>query len=207
MPFVYDNLIATLISMTVLLILATIQTNATMSNTARTSRNAAKGQVQILSTWMEEDLAEMGKNMSGTNAAFENPQDSTQWHTTSLKFYHDSLKAGGGTIRVRTRYELKKTGTREVDGTTEDLFTVTRERKVGSGSTWQSEGQSPSNLGYFEVNMLDSDGNPVASPKANHQDVQSIRVRFSVIAPFQSDETVLRRVRRSIAVPYRLAGS
>lgn len=206
MPFIYDNLVATLISMTVLLILATIQTQATRSNTARASRNAVKGEAQTLSTWLEEDLGEMGKNMSGSNPAFGNPQDSTQWHTTSLKFYHDSLTSSGGTIRIQTRYELKKTGTREVDGTTEDLFTMTRERKVGSGS-WTAKGESPSNLEYFEVNMLDKNGNPVGSPTANHGDVESIRVRFSVIAPFQSEDTVLRRARRSIVVPYRLAGS
>lgn len=206
MPFIYDNLVATLISMTVLLILASIQTEATRRNTARTSRNVAKGEAQTLSTWLEEDLGEMGKNMSGTNASFETPQDSTNWHTTQFTFFYDSLKTGGGTVRVRTRYELKKTGTRDVDGTQEDIFKITRERKVGSGS-WQGEGQSTSNLGYFEVNMLDSEGTPVANPQANDDEVESIRVRFSVIAPFQTEETFLRRARRAVAVRYRLAGN
>lgn len=165
-----------------------------------------KGQAQTLSTWVEEDLGKMGRNMSRSEVAFENPKDSTDWHTTKLKFYHDSLKTGGGTIRVRTRYTLNKTGTRDVNGTTEDLFRMTRERKVGSGS-WKTDGRSSSSLGYFEVNMLDANGNPVSNPMANDEDVESIRVRFSVIAPFQSEETVLRRAYRSVVVPYRLAGS
>jgi len=204
MPFIYDNLIATLISMTVLLILATIQTDATQINTARTSRNVAKNQAQQLATWIEEDLAEMGKNMSVGDAAFEDPSDSTQWHTTQFMFKHDSLLAGGGTVRVKTRYELEKTGTRTVDGETVTLYEIQRSRKIGS-DPWESKGQSTANLGYFEINMLDNDGIPVSNPKANREDVESTRVRFSVIAPFQNDETLLRRVHRSTVVPYWLA--
>lgn len=205
MPFVYDNLIATLISMTVLLILVSIQTEATQTNTARTSRNAVKGQAHQFATWMEEDLAEMGRNMTAGSAAFENPQDSTDWHTTQFTFKQDSLLAGGGgTVRVKTRYQLEKAGTRTVDGKTEALYEVQRSQKVGS-DPWNSRGQSPSSLGYFEVNMLDRNGNPVSNPKTNRDSVESVRVRFSVIAPFQNDDTLLRRVRRSTVVPYWLA--
>lgn len=204
MPFVYDNLVASLISMTVLLILTSIQTQATRNNTARTSRNAVKAQAQQFATWLEEDLSQMGKNMSVGDAAFKNPQDSTQWHTTQFTFKHDSLKTGGGTVQVKTRFQLKKTGTRMVDGTNEQLFEVDRSQKVGSGS-WQAKGGSTTNLGYFEVNMLDENGNPMSNPSTNPGDVESIRVRFSVIAPFQTEETFLRRVRRSVVVPYRLS--
>lgn len=201
MPFIYDNLIATVISMTVLLILASIQTEATQINTVRTSRNAVKGQAQHLATWMEEDLADMGKNMKLGAAAFESPVDSTQWHTTRFIFKRDSLLAGGGTVRVKTRYDLEKTGTCTVDGNTETRFEVQRSRKVGS-DPWASSGQSTANLEYFEVNMLGKDGGPVTNPKANRDEVESIRVRFSVIAPFQNEETLLHRVHRSTAVPY-----
>jgi Tfp pilus assembly protein PilE len=204
MPFIYDNLIATLISMTVLLILASIQTQATQTNTARTSRNTVKAQAQQMATWMEEDLAEIGKNMNVTEAAFENPQNSTDWHTTQLTFKYESLLASGGTERVKVRYELEKTGTRTVDGTDEILFEVQRSQKVGD-DPWTSEGQSPGSLEYYEVNMLDKNGAPVPNPKANRDEVESFRIRFSVIAPFQSESTFPRRVRRSIVVPYRLA--
>lgn len=206
MPFIYDNLVAGLISMMILLILTSIQTQATQNNTAKTSRNAVKTHAQQLATWMEEDLSKMGKNMAAGDAAFENPQDSTtsNWHTKQFLFKHDSLKAGGGTVQVKTRYQLERTGTRTVDGTDVELFEVNRSQKVGSGP-WQVKGGSPSDLGYFEVSMLDEDGNPVSNPLANRDDVESIRVRFSVIAPFQTEETFLRRVRRSIVVPYRLA--
>lgn len=204
MPFIYDNLIATVISMTVFLILVSIQTQATQINTARTSRNVAKTQAHQLATWMEEDLAEMGKNMTVGAAAFENPQDSTQWHTTQFTFKHDSLLASGDTVQVKTRYDLEKSGARMVDGTTETLYEVQRSRKVGS-DPWQSKGQSTGNLGYFEINMLDKDAIPISNPTVNRDDVECIRVRFSVIAPFQNEDTSLRRVYRSIVIPYWLA--
>lgn len=196
MPFVYDNLIASLVSMMVLLILVSIQAEATQDNTARTSRNVAKTQAEDFITWLEEDLAAMGKNMQGGNVAYEAPQDSSEWHTTSFVF--SFLNSSGDT--VKTQYELKQSGTRMVAGTQDTLFTVQRSRKVGTGS-WSSSGQSPSSLGYFEVEMLDEDADSTGSPSS----VEFVRVKFSLIAPFQSERTFPRRVHRSAVVPYRLA--
>lgn len=205
MPFIFDNVTAGVIGMSIFLILASIQLEAMQLNTARTARNMMKGQAQELATWMEEDLAEMGKNMSAGEVAFEAPQDSTQWHTIQFTFKQDSLQ-GGSRVRVKTRYELEQTGTRDVDGTTTPLYEVRRSQKVGSGA-WQSRGRSTSNLEYFEVNLLDENGTPIPSPVANTSEVESIRVRYSVVAPFQNDLTFPRRARRSIVIPYRLAGS
>lgn len=196
MAFVYDNLVATLISMTVFLILMSIQADATQRNTARTSRNIVKTQAQDLATWMEEDLAEMGKNMNAGDVAYETPQDSSAWHTTDFTFFF--LNSSGDT--VKTRYELKQAGTRMVNGEEEKLFRVDRSRKVGTGS-WTASGQSPASLGYFEVEMLDQDADSTANP----DEVEFIQVDFSVIAPFQSESTFLRRVHRTSSVPYRLA--
>jgi hypothetical protein len=197
MPFIYDNLIASVISMTVFLILVSIQADATQGNTARTSRNVAKGQAQSFITWLEEDLAKMGKNMNAGAAAYESPEDSTQWHTETFEF--SFLNSSGDT--VRTKYDLRQVGTRTVDGESEKIFRVKRSRKVGGGS-WVSRGESPASLEYFKVEMLDEDADPAGSPS----DVQFIKVRFAVAAPFQSESTLLRRVHRSAVVPYRLAG-
>jgi len=205
MPFIFDNLTASVIGMSIFLILASIQVEAMQVNTARTARNVMKGHAQELATWMEEDLAEMGKNMSAGQAAFEAPQDSTQWHTIQFTFKQDSLQ-GGSRVRVKTRYELEQTGTRDVDGTTTPLYEVRRSQKIGSGA-WQSRGRSTPNLEYFEVNLLGENGTPVPSPVANTSEVESIRVRYSVVAPFQNALTFPRRARRSIVMPYRLAGS
>lgn len=203
MAFIYDNLVATVISMTTFLILISIQTQATRDNTSRTSRNVAKAQVQELSTWLEEDLENMGRNMDEGTVPFESPDTSSKWHTDKFVFFYDSLDAGD-TIRVKTRYELETTSTRTVDGENVQLYEVVRSRKIGSSGTWETKGQSR-DLEYFEVNMLDKDANRVTNPTSNSGEIRSVRIRFATIAPFQNEDTFLRRVRRMVMVPYRLS--
>lgn len=197
MAFIYDNLVASLIAMTVFLVLVTIQAEATQGNTARTSRNIVKSQADDFSTWLEEDLAAMGKNMRRGSVAYELPEDSTQWHT--VKFIFSFVNSSGDT--VRTKYDLQQAGTRMVDGQEDTVFTAKRFRKVGTSSSWSSSGQSPANLGYFEVDMLDENADSTGSTSR----VKFVRVKFSLVAPFQSESTLLRRVHRSSVVPYRLA--
>ncbi|CBH24386.1 Conserved hypothetical protein, secreted [Salinibacter ruber M8] len=199
MAFIYDNLVASLISTTAVLIFISIQAQATQINIAKNSRNASKNQAQKLATWLEEDLDDIGKNMTNDFAALEPPQDSTEWHTTKFTFKHYS-QAMGDTVRIQ--YELKEKGTRTVGDTTVKLYQMERLRKVGNPSNpWKPEGRSTGNLGYFEVNMLGENGGQVTIPG----DVESIRVRFSVIAPFQGENTFPRRVYRSTTVPFRLS--
>lgn len=198
MAFIYDNLIASVISMTVFLILVTIQADATQSNTARTSRNIAKTQADDFITWLEEDLAEMGKNMQGGGVVYDAPEDSSQWHTTRFIFSFKKY-VGNDTLIVKTRYELKQTGTRTVEGEDQKIFRV--DRSHSTDGSWSSSGQSPNSLGYFELEMLDEDADSTGSPSR----VEFVRVKFSLIAPFQGESTFLRRVHRSTVVPYRLA--
>ncbi len=193
MAFLLDNLTASVIAGTVFLILISIQANATQKNTARTSRNIAKTQVQEFITWLEEDLAKMGRNMGDGDAAYVAPEDSSTWHTTDFRFLF--LQSSGDT--VRTRYDLKQVGTRTVDGEEQKLFQVKRSRKVGSND-WTSSGRSPGSLGYFEVEIRDEDADSTSTPS----DAEFIEVHFSVVAPFQNESTVLRRVHRSPIVPY-----
>lgn len=196
MPFLFDNLTASLIAGTVFLILVSIQADATQQNTARLSRNFMMTQGQDFITWFEEDLAKMGKNMDDDDVAYVPPEDSSQWHTTDFRFLF--VNASGDT--VRTQYELRQAGTRTVDGEEEKIFRIDRSRKVGSGD-WESKGQSPASLGYFEVEFLDENADSTGSPN----DVEFIEARFSLVAPFQNESTVLRRMHRSTVVPYRLA--
>lgn len=197
MQFIYDNLVAGLISMTVFLILVVIQAEAIQINTARLSRNIAKNQAHDFVTWMEEDLAKMGKNMAPGSVAYETLEDSGRWHTETFVF--SFLNSSGDTIK--TKYDLKQTGTRMVEGKEDTLFVVKRSRKVGG--SWTSRGQSPESLGSFEIDVVDENADSTANP----DNVEFIKIRFSVIAPFQSESTFLRRVYRSTVVPYRLAGN
>ncbi|WP_259061105.1 hypothetical protein [Salinibacter ruber] len=51
---------------------------------------------------------------------------------------------------------------------------------------------SPSSLGYFQIDLLDKDASPVSNPNGNADQVHSVRVRFSVVSPFQNAQTFPR---------------
>lgn len=201
MIFIFDNLTATLIGMAVFVLIAAIQLRTTQANIAETSRNIVKEQAQDFATWVEDELETMGTNMDPGAAPpyevpFENPIDSAGV-TTEFTFYRDSVVNPSNTIRIQTRYELHRTGTRVVGKDTMDLYEMERWQKVGSGS-WASDGRSAAALGYFDIDMLNRDAQPITNPKSvassNPDSVRSTRVRFSMVAPFQSKRTSLRVV-------------
>lgn len=194
MYFIYDNITASVVAATTALLLLTIQSRATKYNVARVSRNVMEEQAQTFATWLEKDLERMGENMDQEEEVpFENPKtqdlEGGTVLTNQFTFYRDSTASDNDEIRVATRYDVEKIGTREIDGDTKDLYKLTRRQKVG-GSGWSGErGTSPSALGYFRIDLLDRDADPVSSPASNPDQVHSIRVRFSVVAPFQNQET------------------
>jgi len=199
MLFIYDNLTAGLVMVSVALLLTTLQMRSMKKSVTKISRNVAKEQAQSFATWVEDDLEAMGENMdSGSsapfNVEFETPVDSAGV-TTQFTFYRDSVVTVDSTVRVMTQYRLHKTGTKEIDEEEVDLYQVRRREKVGSGS-WKSDGGSAGTLGYFEIDMLNRDAQPIANPRtvatADADTVRSTRVRFSVVAPFQNQQTSLR---------------
>lgn len=186
MPFIFDNLTATVISMTVVLILASIQMEATQANTARMSRNMVNTQAQQFATWLEEDLSRIGQNLPSSVTPYTNPVDSTQWHTTAFSFEYADTTSGS----VQVQYDLEKTGdTTVIGGNEKELLRLVR----------SPDGGSPARLGYFEVELLDQFADSASSEGA----IEFVRARFSVIAPLQNEETFPQRVHRSVVVPYR----
>lgn len=185
MPFIYDNLIATLISMTVLLILSSIQMEATQVGTATTSRSMVNTQAQQMASWVEEDLSRIGRNMPESVTPYTGPTDSTSWHTTEFAFeYVDS----SGVHRT-VQYDLEKTGdTVRIGDTQKEVVRVQR----------SPDGSSPA-LGYFDIDLLNRSGTSTAIADS----IAFVRARFSVIAPFQNAKTFPRRVHRAVSVPYR----
>lgn len=203
MVFLYDNMTATVIGMSIVLILATIQLRTVERGIAETSRHIVKKQAQRLASWMEDDLEQLGQNMSPGGIAFENPQKETYDRapgdviTRQFTFYRDSSG-----VQLETRYEIDPAGTQMVDG---DSTTVYRLTRFHEGT---EDGRSTPMLGYFDVDMLDRNANLVSNPKSNRDKVQSVRVQFSVVAPFQNRETILSVVHHgSIIVRHPLADS
>ncbi|MCS3860806.1 hypothetical protein [Salinibacter ruber] len=200
MQFLYDNLTATVIALMTTLILLSIQSRATQNSVAEVSRNRMGELTQTFASWLERDIERMGENFeNGERAPFDNPvytegSGGTDI-TTQFTFYRDSTTSSGDEYRIATRYEVAQKGTRTVDGTSKPTYQLTRKKRrkemgTGSWSSWSSvKGGSPSSLGYFQIDLLDKDASPVSNPNGNADQVHSVRVRFSVVSPFQNAQT------------------
>lgn len=195
MQFLYDNLTATIVGMTVLLILITIQIRATSANVQQTSRAIAFGQAETLATWLEEDLSQMGRNFDGQPFTFPDRSEESGSPTGStldannhdskadFEFKYKDEDGGESTIEYRLRYADGKNPPYELDRS-----------DGGSGG----EGGRAGPLGYFDLQFIDEN----ASPTTSIDQIQAIRVRFSVVAPFRNDDTMLREIHRMVVVPY-----
>jgi len=211
MTLIYDNLISTVIAMTVILILASVQLRATKQDVAGTAHYVMKQRTKQLSSWLQEDLSRIGKNMSGDTVAVETmvvaEDDSTaEWLTKEFVFERDSIKPSGDVIAIKVRYDVQNTGTRTIGEKERDVFQLARERKVGSG-TWEPAGGSAATLEYFDVDMLNINAEPVENPtthlQTNQDTVRSVRVRLSVVPPFQNDQLPVSTSRtNTVVAPY-----
>jgi hypothetical protein len=207
MTLIYDNLISTVIAMTVILILASVQLRATKQDVAGTAHYVMKQSTKQLSSWLQEDLGKIGKNMSGesvpVDAMVVADDDSAEWLTKEFVFERDSIETGGNRVTVKVRYDVQKTGTRTIEGEERDVFQLTRERKVGS-DPWESAGGGAATLEYFDVDMLDKNAEPVEDPVTKLQNdpdiVRSVRIRFSVVPPFQNDQLPVSASRTNTVV-------
>lgn len=191
MQFIFDDLTATIVAMTALLLLLTVQSRAVESNVARTSRNMMKEQAQSFSTWLEKDLEQIGQNMDKEERKdqrpFKDPKkedlDDGDTYTKQFTFYRDRGE-GNTETRIATRYEIE-----QVSNKSRPLFQLTRKTREVGKESWDEvgvDGQSPPSLGYFKVDLLDRD----AKSTTNYEDVRSVRVRFSVVSPFHNEESV-----------------
>jgi len=190
MQFLYDNLTATMVGTTVLLILIAIQLRATRANVEQTSRSIAFGQAETMATWLEEDLSQMGRNIDGQPFTFPkrsyesaSPTDSIldvsnpdseadfEFEYNDKKIQYTLRYANGGS----PPYELERSFS-------------------GGGSGTGSAGR----LGYFDIQFIKEN----ASPTSSIDSIQAIRARYSVVTPFRNDESMLREIHRMIVVPY-----
>ena len=196
MTLIYDNLISTVIAMTVILVLASMQLRATKQQVATTAHYVMKQRTTQLSSWLQEDLGEIGKNMSDDRVPVDtlivpNDDSTARWRTDEFVFERDSIETGGNRVTVKVRYDVRNTGTRTIEGEERDVFQFTREQKVGS-DPWESAGGSAATLEYFDVDMLNKDAVRVENPEQHLEavpdTVRSVRVRFSVLSPFQNTQ-------------------
>ncbi len=200
MTLLFDNMSAALVGATVLLMLLSLQLKLSGMNLEQTSTYMVKNQASDLATWMEEDLLKLGENIDKTaEVPFSNPVDSADV-TIEYTFARDSLDLSvipPDTIRIDTRYQLKKTGTRIVDSEVVDVYRLARSVRRNGGA-WVAAGGSPSLLGFFKIEMLDRDAapvpDPVAAATADPETIRNTRIRFSMVTPFETETTAVRKV-------------
>ncbi|WP_456424703.1 hypothetical protein [Rhodocaloribacter sp.] len=200
MIILFDNMSAALVGATVMLMLLSLQLKLSGMNLEQTSTYMVKNQASDLATWMEEDLLKLGENIDKTKEVpFTNPIDSAGV-TIDYTFSRDSLDLSvtpPDTIRIDTRYRLNKTGTRIVDHEVIDVFRLVRSVRY-DGGVWQNAGGSSSLIGFFKIEMLDRDAAPIADPvataTADPTAIHNTRIRFSMVTPFETETTAVRKV-------------
>lgn len=197
MPLIYDNLTSMVIAATVTLVLASVQLRATKQRVAGAARYAMTQHAAQLSSWLQKDLARIGKNRTGgpvpIDTMVQPADDSTaRWLTERFVFARDSVSPGGTTVPIQIRYDVQSAGTRTVEGEERPVYRLSRDRKVGPAGSWEPAGGGGPALRYFDVDLLNKNARPIENPCAHlpaHPDtVRSVRVRFSVLPPFQTDQ-------------------
>ena len=208
MPFVFDNLTATVIASAVLLVLANIQLRTERQEVAQTAQQVAQSRAQEATDWLEEDLGRIGQNMVSGQSAADKPEpysrssesSTKKWLTKEFSFRRDSITAGTARWRIETRYRTYKQRTVLIEGKSSPVYGLTRERRkrqVGNGgwSDWKKGGEINS-LEYFDVDLLNQNSRPTKVLG----EAESVRIRFSVVAPFQNEEMAFPASRSNVVM-------
>lgn len=193
-----DNLGAMIVATSVFLVLLSLQARTSQMSIEQTSTYVVKRQAADMATWMEEDLLQLGRNIDPLiEVPFENPVDSGVV-TTDFTFYRDSIATDGSVIRITTRYDVKRVGTRVLGGDSVDVYRLDRWVQEGTSTAWVQEGGSGSLLSSFEIDMLNRDAMPVSDPKlvasVVPDSVRNTRVRFSMVTPFDTRRSTVRQI-------------
>ena len=198
MFIVFDNLTAAIVGSVVFLIVLGVNTRIAEMSVDEASNYVAKRYGTDLAEWMEEDLIRLGEGIEEANeATFENPVDSASGLLTkSFTFYRDSVNVGSvlnNTKRLSIRYDLKYVAKGDVAGEEVNLYRVLRYERLEGGS-WKYTGGAVPLISYFKIDMLNRNAAPVEDPKSNKAQVRNTRVRFTIVTPFQTSRTAIRKV-------------
>ena len=210
MPLIFDNLTASVIAATVVLILSSIQMRTTQQRVAQTSQRIVQQRSRVATEWLEEDLERIGQNMTSDQDALDEPEpyhddpenDSEKWLTEKFVFRRDSVATGEGIWRIEVRYKVESQGTMSVEEEETPIYRLVREwrQKELDGGNWSdwTQGGKIESLEYFDVDLLDRN----AQATTTRSQVQSVRIRFSVVAPFQNEEMAFPASRTNVVVAW-----
>lgn len=212
MIFLYDNLTATVIGATVLLVILVSMQRLTEVQIERTATYTVKKQANEFATWMEEDLLQMRMYVPEEEhpVPFLNPTyDVDDVMTTEFIFRRDSTDYSvdpPAQREIHVRYHIEEVGERTISGEKIPVYQLNRLTCDGDGSScnpgdaadWTTDGQSYDLLSYFRVDMLDRDAQPIANPATteanNPGTVRNSRIRFAMVTPYETERQTLREV-------------
>lgn len=192
MYILYDNLTATLLAATILLILLAMQTSLAKSSVEHTANYMAKKYSLEFADWLQDDFPKIGKNMEPGDRTFENPE-TEDGNTVQFVYYSEEEQRDGSggtqTTRTATVYTLGRPSdtspssygnpaeTRNIDGTTIELYQAIQWKCESPplssapnwswgdcGTGWERKGESAALLRHFEIEMRDQNGNRVDDP-------------------------------------------
>lgn len=199
--FLLDNLAAVLIATAVILMLSAAQIRSSNAGVEQVASHASKAKMLSFGEWIEDDITSLGANIAEGSGRFLAPTLDEDGNTTEFTFFSDNPVTGGDTMRVMTRYRLVPTRTVTVDDAPQQLFEVRREFaevEVENGeaaipefgsTAWVSDGRSVETLSFFEVALLDRQGQAAGVASADF-----IQVRFAMVPEMWLDEGYLREL-------------
>ncbi len=201
MILLLDHLSAVVIGSAIILILISMQMRSTEMGVEQSSGYMMKNQATDLATWMEEDLLQIGRNIDKEErVAFENPLTNSSGNTSEFVFYRDTIRyylTTPDTLHIGTRYTLTPVDTRILNEDTLVVHRIDRFANVNGGA-WNKTGSSVPYLSSFNVDMLDSDAQPIVDPvaaaTADPLAVRNTRIRFSMVTPYETSRTTVRQV-------------
>lgn len=178
MIFHFDNITATLIGGIVMLMLVTMQMRMRQVNIEQTLLYNAKGQALSLGDWLQQDMGNAGGGVPIDEQFIEDYEIDAATENTKRFSFRRKLQETDPTATLIT-YELIDGDTTVVEGDTLQLYQLQRcegTTTCPAGST-SVNGQSPSRLTYFRIDLLDENGGAWTAGTSN---AYYLRVRFSV---------------------------
>ncbi len=221
MTLLLDNLMATIIVATLLMMVASTQLRVQEAGIAQVSSHAAKQKALSFGQWLDQDIVSLGENVVDNGARFDNPDTSSYrvytlddagvpqsnivTYTTEWTFYSDRL-SGSVKQRAATRYRIiEQPDSLEVE-VGDDGFTYNRplfqlEREV---SIWKNVNPLDDTATFTNADFTE-DGRSVSTLSLFQvQLVDNQGVPFAAANPVAPDQASFIRVDFSMVPEFEL---
>lgn len=203
MQFLLDNLIASLVAMTLGLAMIAQGLQNRQASMERQAVYQAKAQSLVFGEWLEDDVVKLGARFGRERRRFlaETETIDGRPYTRSFEFYyHEGVISDDDVTRVEIKYELfeddsvrivaEKGATRAEDVTLQTYRLVRSSRRgeyrvstrdwVGADPAWEvsTDYRSPAGLRYFYIEPRDSNSQRV--PDERSEEADYARIEFVV---------------------------